>query len=144
MLLLAVHFHELALTSLVHLKPNVWPHRSTIRFKSYLAVLICLTTRAIHLEVVSQLSTNFFLLVLCRFVARLGCPHLIRSDNGTNFIGAKNYLNVADNAIADYSSKRHIQWIFNPPHAPHCGGIWESAVWSMKKHLIRVAAGQHL
>lgn len=117
-------------------------HRSNIRFKAYVALFICLSTRAIHLEVVSSLSTDQFLMSFSRFVARRGSPSQIRSDNGTNFVGAASFLQLNESSIANFSAERGIKWIFNPPRAPHRGGIWESAVKSMKKHLLRSTDGQ--
>lgn len=59
---------------------------------SYLALFICFTTKAVHLEKVDSLSTDNFVATLKRFIARRGCPSVISSDNGTNFIGARNRL----------------------------------------------------
>ena len=117
-------------------------HRSTIRFKSYIAVFVCLSTRAAHLEVVSELTTDAFLLSLSRFIARRGKPFLIWSDNGTNCKGANNYLNLSDPAVANYSAEHSINWRFNPAQAPHRGGIWEAAVKAMKSLLVRSTNGQ--
>jgi len=56
--------------------------------KVYIAVFVCTTTKAVHLEPVTALSTEAFLLTLDRFVARRGLPSTIYSDCGTNFVGA--------------------------------------------------------
>lgn len=96
---------------------NVKCDRSTVRFNSCVALYVCLTTRAVHFEEVSELFTDVFLLSLSRFIAHRGRPYLILSDNGTNFFS------------------HNIRWYFNPPNAPHRSGIWESAVKSMKRHL---------
>ena len=58
------------------------------RSKAYGAIFTCLVTRAIHLELVTDLSTDMFLMALRRFISLYGQPNFIRSDNGTNFIGA--------------------------------------------------------
>jgi len=114
--------------------------------KAYVAVFICLVTKAIHLELVSDLSTNAFLAALERFVSRRGlCAH-IHSDNGTNFQGAANKLKEIykittsvefNRRVSDHLSSKNVQWHFIPPGAPHFGGAWESAVKSMKYHLRR-------
>ena len=59
------------------------------RIKRYGCIFSCLTTRAVHIEVASDLSTDFFINALRRFIARRGQPDEIFSDNGTNFVGAK-------------------------------------------------------
>ncbi|GFW84796.1 integrase catalytic domain-containing protein [Trichonephila clavipes] len=64
--------------------------RKANKFKSYICLFICLATKAVHLELVSTLSTDAMLAALRRFIARRGHPSEIHSDNGTNFIGANN------------------------------------------------------
>lgn len=115
--------------------------------KAYVAVFICMCTKAVHLELVSDLSTERFLQALRRFVSRRGRPSDMFSDNGTNFVGARNKLNELFRMLKD--SRHHdristelavdgIQWHFNPPSAPHFGGLWEAAVRSAKNHLLKV------
>lgn len=121
--------------------------RETLRrkaptFKIYLCLFICMTTKAVHLEMVCSLSTQSFLAAFSRFTARRGLPAEVYSDCGTNFKGAASYLKEisrwytskeTESAIADYSSKYEVKWNFNPPHAPHFGGLWESGIHSFKK-----------
>jgi hypothetical protein len=57
--------------------------------KAYLSIFVCLATKAVHLEVVSELSTQAFIGALNRFIARRGLCNHIYSNNGGNFIGAK-------------------------------------------------------
>ncbi|XP_025201851.1 uncharacterized protein LOC112599258 [Melanaphis sacchari] len=112
--------------------------RRVTSIKTWIAVFVCLATRAIHLEPVVGLTSNAFFAALRRFMARRGKCSKIYSDNGTNFVGVQrelaNYIKDADSNIAQDG----IQWHFNPPAAPHFGGIWESAVKSAKHHLTRV------
>lgn len=113
--------------------------------KAYLCVFVCLSTKAVHLEVVSDLTTEGFLACLDRFVSRRGLPSLVRSDNGTNFVGAmrglremREFLDVNKVDIGTACSRRGINWTFSPPGCPHWGGIFEAAVKSAKTHLSRV------
>ncbi len=76
-----------------------------------------MSTRAIHLEAVSDLSTEAFLAAFKRFIARRGLPHQVFSDNGTNFVGAEKEIQVAykllqDNQseIADALAAQKIRW----------------------------------
>ena len=55
-------------------------------FKPYVALFICMYTRAVHLELVCDLSTDSFLAAFSRFTARQGMPSEVTSDNGSNFI----------------------------------------------------------
>lgn len=114
--------------------------------KTYIAVFVCFSTRAIHIELVSNLTTNSFINALKRFCSRRGKPLQIFSDNGLNFVGANNQfmelynlVNNKDhqNEIEKYLARDHINWNFIPARSPHMGGIWESAVKSIKYHLRR-------
>ncbi len=67
------------------------PRKPTL-VKVYVCIFVCLSTKAVHIEISSDLTTEAFLAALTRFVARRGVPKTILSDNGTNFVGAKNEL----------------------------------------------------
>ncbi|XP_050452147.1 uncharacterized protein LOC126851851 [Cataglyphis hispanica] len=125
-------------------------HRS---YKAFVAVFVCLSTKAVHLEVVSDYSADAFLAALKRFTARRGLCRSLHSDCGTNFVGADAQLraffaasNPAQRQIADQLATDRIHRDFNPPSAPHFGGLWEAAVKSLKHHLRRVLgeSSQHL
>ena len=58
--------------------------------KRYIALFICLTTKAVHREITSDLSTDAFILALRRFIYRRGIVNIIRSDNGTNLVVVSN------------------------------------------------------
>ncbi|CAH2108864.1 unnamed protein product [Euphydryas editha] len=60
--------------------------------KAYLCIFICSAVKAVHLELVTELSKEAYLAALRRFIARRGKPHSITSDNGCNFVGASNEL----------------------------------------------------
>lgn len=62
--------------------------RNPTRLKVYVCVFVCFVTKAVHLELVMDLTTAAFLAALKRFAARRGQPRTIYSDNGTNFVGA--------------------------------------------------------
>lgn len=118
--------------------------------KSYVCVFVCFSTKALHLELCSDLSSNSFLAAFTRFVSRRGLPHKIMSDNGTNFVGAerslqrefKEFIKVSSKDIVDKYSAHGFQWNFIPPNAPHMGGLWEAGVKSFKMHFKKVAQTQ--
>lgn len=110
---------------------------------AYVALFICCCTRLIHLELVSNATTQAFLAALDRMIARRGSVEQMRSDQGTQFVGAVRELEEAFNSwnmkeMKAEVVKRGITWKFNTPLAPHQGGLWEAGVKSMKYHLRRV------
>lgn len=117
--------------------------------KAYISLFICLSTRAIHLELVGDYSTSAFLKAFTRFCSR-GLPQSIYSDNGTTFIRAdKELLNAYRAAIRNPSllsqtASDNVTWHFLPPSAPHFEGIWEAGVRSVKQHLRRVLGDKTL
>ncbi|XP_071571819.1 uncharacterized protein [Temnothorax nylanderi] len=115
--------------------------RGVSSFKAYVCLFVCFAIKAVHLEVVLSLSTDSFLAALQRFVARRGRCSLLYSDCGTNFVGAARELETHMSLAAE---REKIKWTFNPPSAPHFGGLWESGVKSFKTHLRRVVGDQVL
>lgn len=118
--------------------------------KAFVAVFVCFCTKAVHLELVADLSTAKFLQVLRRFVSRRGLCSDIYSDNGRNFVGAANELRQLlqnkehHEQIAQECAHNNIRWHFNPPKASHFGGLWEAAIHSAQKHFIRALGTQTL
>lgn len=126
-----------------HLK--TWKGKNARKYKAYIALFVCFSTSAVHLELVTDYSTEAFIAAFKRFTARRGICVTLTSDCGTNFKGADSELKH----LFSSSSKKlgHLaatlandgtQWKFNPPGAPHFGGKWESGVKSVKHHLRRV------
>lgn len=129
------------------LKDGKYRNRKII--KGYACVFICMSTKAIHLELVTEMTSKGFINALERFVSRRGCCQHIYSDNGTNFVGANNELSkISHIANTDefqgFNNKNSIQWHFIPANSPHFGGLWESAVGSLKHHLKRILSNNPL
>lgn len=120
--------------------------RGITSYKAYIAVFVCLTVKAVHIELVDGLTTEAFLAAFRRFVSRRGLPSDVYSDNGTNFVGAANELDrqfkqtVIENEknASEVLTNDRIKWHFIPPGSPHIGGIWEINVKSVKFHLRRI------
>lgn len=113
-------------------------HRS---YKGYICLFVCMSTRALHLEVVSDMTTQSFLAAFRRFVARRGHCAKIWSDNGTTFVGASKELQQLKQLHSSIASNLEVsgtEWHFIPPHAPNFGGLWEAGIKSTKFHLKRV------
>lgn len=125
---------------------KMYPGRCKKFSKGYICLFVCLSTKAIHIEFVSDLSTKAFIASYRRFVSRRGkCIHLY-SDNGTNFVGASSELShMFRNAsktthpeIASLFQNDGTTFHFIPPASPHFGGLWEAGVKSIKYHLRRL------
>ena len=99
----------------------------------------CLTTRAVHLEIVPSLDTNSCVMGLERFIARRGTPSTIWSDNGTNSVGVEKELLACIkswNGIAPtIFAHKGVAWKCNSPGAPDHGGSWERLVRRVKRVL---------
>ncbi|XP_018395064.1 PREDICTED: uncharacterized protein LOC108773670 [Cyphomyrmex costatus] len=106
--------------------------------KAWICLFTCAVYRAVHLELTTSLSTEAFLQVFRRFIARRGKPSIIYTDNGTNFVGTRNLLKKIDwEKIKQFSSCQKISWRLNPPTAAWWGGWWERLVRIVKDLLKR-------
>ncbi|XP_059223054.1 uncharacterized protein LOC131996886 [Stomoxys calcitrans] len=120
--------------------------RQATFLKGYVCIFICLSTKSIHLELCSDLSSASFRAAFVRFVGRRGLPQKLMSDNGTNFVGAErafnfqyvHFLKAISKDIVEKYATHGFQWTFIPPNAPHMGGIWEAGVKSFKMHFRKV------
>lgn len=107
----------------------------------YWAILFtCLVSRAVHIELVGDMSSGTFINALRRFMAIRGPVRQFRSDRGTNFIGAMKELGISasfdeSGTVHDYLTKCGSTWIFNPPYAHHFGGAWERLIGSCRRIL---------
>ena len=111
--------------------------------KGYVCLFVCLATKAVHIEVISDLTSDGFLSILKRFVSRRGFCTDIYSDNATNFVGCNNELISTQKLIKSsnfhlYLTDTKIKWHFIPARSPNFGGLHEAAVKSCKHHLKRV------
>ena len=117
--------------------------RGRAQAKQYLALFPCTKTRGCHLEMAYDMTTDAFLLAFDRFCKRRGCPAAIVSDNGRNFIAAEHELCEAvkrlDEAkIVSTTAIKKVTWHFNPPVAPHHGGVFESMTKLAKRAIFAV------
>ncbi|XP_058983975.1 uncharacterized protein LOC131804796 [Musca domestica] len=126
--------------------------RSSSITKGYICVFVCMVTKAIHLEAVSNLTTNAFLAAFKRFTSRRGICTDLYSDCGTNFVGASKELKVLHNKnknsipedLIHSLSQNSTTWHFIPPASPNFGGLWEAGVKSVKYHLKRITNDRNL
>jgi len=123
--------------------------KNSKQYKAYIAVFVCMVTKAVHLELVED-TTEAFLVALKKFIFRRGRMINMYSDNGKNFQGADNELQRLfrsmefDARLQHFVTEERLTWHFIPPRAPHFGGLWEAAVRSMKQHLKRTIGNASL
>lgn len=103
-------------------------------------VFTCLSSRAIHIEVLEAMDTSAFICALRRFFALRGHAKLLRCDRGTNFVGAKTELKDASSELNEEKVKKFVtesgcEWELNPPHASHFGGVWERQINTIRRVL---------
>ena len=118
--------------------------RAKARKKVWILVLTCMATRAVHFEVTGGMETTHVINAISRFADVRGAPVTITSDNQTSFVKANKTLqawleNINFKQVVRETQKLNpeqgIRWIFNPPRAPHFGGVFEIMVKAMKRAL---------
>lgn len=115
--------------------------------KCWFAIFVCMCTRAVHIDIVTDYSSAAFIACYERFIARRGkCTHMY-SDNGTTFVGAYKeiksaFMNWSSPENVEHLNRQGTKWTFMKPASPHQGGIYEAAVKSAKHHLVRVIGAQ--
>ncbi|XP_029967500.1 uncharacterized protein LOC115402944 [Salarias fasciatus] len=113
--------------------------------KRYGLLFTCLSSRAIHIEMLEDLSTDAFINGLRCFIAIRGAVRQIRSDQGTNFVGARNEFekglkDLDKDRIATYLAKNQCDFQMNVPEASHRGGVWERQIRTVRNVLSSVLA----
>lgn len=108
--------------------------------KRWAVLFTCIVTRAVHVEIIESMSASALINALRRLEAIRGKVKIYRSDRGTNFVGATDDLkidavNVKDGAIKQHMYNTGTEWIFNPPHASHFGGVWERMIGTIRRVL---------
>lgn len=126
--------------------------RRVISVKGYICLFVCLSTKAIHLELVSDLTTKAFLAALKRFFARRGYCKKLLSDNAKTFICANTQLQAErekvrkffDHTIHEELYNVRVEFEFIPPYSPNFGGLHEAGIKSTKYHLKRIVGDKLL
>ena len=102
-----------------------------VNAKRWGLVFTCLSSRAIHIEVLEAMDSSAFICALRRFFALRGHAKLLRCDQGTNVIGAKMQLDAATSELNEKKVEKFATECgckFNPLHASHFGGVWERQI----------------
>lgn len=128
---------------------HIGTRRTRTTTKTWVAIFVCMVTKAVHIELAENLSAEAFLNAFSRFTSRRGPCENLYSDHGTNFRKANNQLR---HDLADWHSAHTQQqmankgttWHFVAPGGPHQAGLMEAAVKAAKRHLHRVVGVQPL
>ena len=109
--------------------------------KRYGLIITCLSTRAVHIELLDDMTTDAFLNALRNVIAIRGNIRYIRSDRGTNFVGASRELRRAWVEMSKIPLRQALlkdhqcEWVFNSATASHTGGVWERLIRSARRIL---------
>ncbi|KAF7646247.1 hypothetical protein LDENG_00190950 [Lucifuga dentata] len=108
--------------------------------KRYDLILTCLSSRAVHIEMLEDLSADSLINALRCFITLRGAVRQLHYDCGTNFLGARNEFREAlkqcdSNVLEAFLADKQCKFIFNAPSASHAGGVWERQIWTVRNVL---------
>lgn len=107
--------------------------------KRYGLLFTCLCSRAIHIEVVDDMTTDAFLNALRAFIAIRGNVRQLRSDQGTNFVGARReFMELMKGMDQEKAKILGCEFLMNPPTASHRGGVWERQIRTIRSVLTAI------
>ncbi|XP_074653597.1 uncharacterized protein LOC141907755 [Tubulanus polymorphus] len=113
--------------------------------KCHVCLFTCAVSRAVHLELVRDLTPDCFLLALRRFAGRRGLPRTCVSDNATTFTSAYKILDeiISSVEVTDYLSVNRVKWLFIAKRAPWQGGFYERLI-GLVKNITKKVLGRAL
>lgn len=108
--------------------------------KRYGLLFTCFCSRAIHIEMLDDMSTDCFINGLRCFIAIRGAVRQIKSDQGSNFVGAKNEFKgalqeVDTDILTTFLAGQQCDLVMNAPHSSHVGGVWERQIRTVRNIL---------
>ncbi|XP_034016983.1 uncharacterized protein LOC117502080 [Thalassophryne amazonica] len=116
--------------------------------KRWAMLFCCMSSRAVHIEIIASLDTSSCINALRRFFAIRGPAKQIRSDCGTNFVAAAKELGLShkdpDVTVQRFLNEQNCSWVFNPPHASHMGGSWERLIGLSRRILDGILLKQNV
>lgn len=107
--------------------------------KHYGLLFTCLCSRAVHIELLDDMTTDAFINALRAFIALRGNVRQLRSDQGTNFIGARReFLEAVKEMDQECLKQLGCEFVMNPPSASHMGGVWERQIRTIRSVLTSI------
>ena len=114
--------------------------------KVYMCLFTCATTRAVHLEIVQDLTADTFLMAFRKFAGRRSLPTIMMSDNGSTYLSATSELRslMESPTVKEELGRRSVSWRFIPKRAPWFGGFWERLIGLSKSAIKKVLGRRHV
>ena len=107
--------------------------------KRYRVLLTCMCSRAIHIEMLDDLTSDAFINTLRSFIAIRGAVRQIKCDQGTNFVGARwDFVEALREMDQEEPKERGCEFIFNTPTSSHLGGVWERQIRTIRSVLMSI------
>ncbi|XP_055056153.1 uncharacterized protein [Misgurnus anguillicaudatus] len=107
--------------------------------KRYGLLFTCLCSRAVHIELLDDLSTDAFINSLRAFIVLRGNVRQLQSDQGTNFVGARReFLEAVKEMNQECLKQLGCEFVMNPPSASHMGGVWERQIRTIRSVLTSI------
>ncbi|KAI3351065.1 hypothetical protein L3Q82_005632 [Scortum barcoo] len=114
-----------------------WIKQGRKENKRYGLLFTCLSSRAIHLEMLNDMSTDSLINGLRCFISIRGTIRQIKSDQGSNFVGAKNEFKEAlkeldADRLTAFLAEKQCDFSMNAPYSSHVGGVWERQIRTVR------------
>ncbi|KAJ0004820.1 hypothetical protein NQD34_011034 [Periophthalmus magnuspinnatus] len=107
--------------------------------KRYGLLFTCMCSRAIHIEMLDDLTSDAFINALRCFIAIRGHVRQIRCDQGTNFVGAKGeFLSAMKDLDQEQLNQYGCDFVLNTPSSSHMGGVWERQIRTIRSVLTAI------
>lgn len=107
--------------------------------KRYGLLFTCLCSRAVHIELLEEMTTDFFIIALRAFIAIRGNVRQLRCDQGTNFVGARReFVEALKEMDQERVKVLGCEFVMNPPSASHMGGAWERQIRTIRSVLTSI------
>ena len=115
--------------------------------KVWICLYTCCVTRAVHLDIIPEMTTEAFISCFKCFTSRRGFPVRMVSDNAKTFKAAAKIVTarptMRTSAINAYLSNIGIKWSFNLEKAPWWGGVFGRMIQTAKRYMYKEDHWKH-
>ena len=126
--------------------PLAYKVRANTEGKAYILLFACSLTRAVYINIVTDMTIDQFMVCLKEFIARRGRPNKIYTDNAKTFVAASKKIRkiMESEKIHNYLARNNIKWQFNLSKAPWWGGQFERIIGLVKQAMFKVLGRANL